>query len=98
MPAHRGTTPKFKNRGVIEVLGAAEIEKWEGKADEFRDIQSDYGTFGFRQVAVTSNPDGSAQSKILPTFSNRYAGNSTVCMMMNNKRNLTKDHIKALCA
>ena len=76
-------------------LAAAEIEKWEGKADEFREFNqiiehSDSGLAVLRTLMDQHNLNTT-------DFQQEIGGKSTVSMILNNKRNLTKDHIKALC-
>ena len=82
-----------EQKPLIEILSIS-IEKWEEESAEFSEFNAQIESLdcGLSVLRVLMD-----QHKLNTTdFQNEIGGNSMVSMILNSKRNLSLDHIKAL--
>ena len=78
---------------LIEVLSLS-IERWENASPEFAEFNAKIAALNSGVAALRVLMD---QHKLNTTdFKNEIGGKSMVSMILNNKRNLSIEHIKAL--
>ena len=82
-----------EQKPLIEVLSLS-IERWEAESEEFSEFNAKIESLdsGISVLRVLMD-----QHKLNTTdFQNEIGGNSMVSMILNSKRNLSLEHIKAL--
>ncbi|WP_435275438.1 helix-turn-helix domain-containing protein [Psychrobium sp. nBUS_13] len=82
-----------EQKPLIELLSLS-IERWENESEEFSEFNANIESLDSGVSVLRVLMD---QNKLNTTdFKNEIGGKSMVSMILNNKRNLTLEHIKAL--